>query len=41
MRRIEIVEEAIDSNVQRMDKFMTQAQLDLSRQDKFENALKD
>ena len=41
MRRVEIVEDGIDSTVSRMDKFMTSLSLDADRATKIEVALKD
>lgn len=41
MRRIEIVEEAIDGTVSRIDKFMSQNHDDLSKIEKIEKALQD
>ena len=41
MRRIEIVEDAIDSTVGRMDKFMSAVSLDAEKSQKIEAALKD
>jgi len=35
-RRVEIVEEAIDSTVTRMDKFMAEISLDAGKQEKLE-----
>ena len=40
-RRVEIVEEAIDSTVSRMDNFMQNCSLDAGKQQKLEQALKD
>jgi hypothetical protein len=39
MRRIEIVEEAIDGTVSRIDRFMGQNENDLNKMDKIEKAL--
>ena len=41
MRRVEIVEDAIDSTVGRMDKFMSAVSLDAEKAAKIEAALKD
>lgn len=41
MRRVEIVEDAIDSTVSRMDKFMSAVSLDAEKAAKIEAALKD
>lgn len=41
MRRVEIVEDGIDSTVTRMDKFMASLSLDSERAAKLEAALKD
>ena len=41
IKRVEIVEDGIDSTVTRMDKFMASLSLDADRATKLETALKD
>ena len=41
IKRVEIVEDGIDSTVTRMDKFMASLSLDADRAQKLETALKD